>query len=133
MLILEVLQVNNGVYRSGFATSAKAYETAVVKLFESLDKLEKILEGKEFVVGDQLTEADVRLYTTIVSAHCLTFTTTRTDDLLFMLLVHSGSFRSVSYFFLSLLETALNLIHLRPLATTVYTNSTSNVISPVSD
>jgi len=55
------------VYKSGFATTQKAYETAVVPLFESLDKLEKILgEVKEFVVGSQLTEADVRLFTTIV-------------------------------------------------------------------
>jgi putative glutathione S-transferase len=59
--------VNNGVYRSGFATSQNAYEAAVKPLFESLDRLEKILEGgKKHAVGDQLTEADVRLYTTII-------------------------------------------------------------------
>lgn len=60
--------VNNGVYKSGFATKPEAYESNVVPLFKSLDRLEKILDGgKQFVVGDQLTEADVRLYTTIVS------------------------------------------------------------------
>jgi len=58
--------VNNGVYKSGFATSQKAYEAAVKPLFESLDRLEKILEGKTYLFGDRLTEADVRLYTTIV-------------------------------------------------------------------
>ncbi|KAH9852336.1 glutathione S-transferase [Lenzites betulinus] len=58
--------VNNGVYKSGFATSQKAYEAAVVPLFESLDRLEKILTGKDYLVGDRLTEADVRLFVTIV-------------------------------------------------------------------
>ncbi|EIN08215.1 glutathione S-transferase [Punctularia strigosozonata HHB-11173 SS5] len=58
--------VNNGVYKSGFATTSKAYEAAVYPLFESLDKLEKILEGKDYLVGDQLTEADIRLFPTII-------------------------------------------------------------------
>ncbi|KAF8524270.1 glutathione S-transferase [Hysterangium stoloniferum] len=58
--------VNNGVYKSGFATTQAAYEAAVKPLFASLDRLEKMLEGKEYLLGDQLTEADVRLYTTIV-------------------------------------------------------------------
>jgi glutathionyl-hydroquinone reductase len=56
------------VYKSGFATTQKAYENNVLPLFESLDRLEKMLEGgKEFVAGDKLTEADVRLFTTLVS------------------------------------------------------------------
>lgn len=54
------------MYKSGFATSQQAYESNVVPLFESLDRLEKILDGEDYVIGDQLTEADVRLYTTIV-------------------------------------------------------------------
>jgi len=58
--------VNNGVYKSGFATTQTAYEAAVKPLFDSLDRLEKMLEGKEYLIGNQLTEADVRLYTTIV-------------------------------------------------------------------
>jgi len=58
--------VNNGVYRSGFATTQPAYEEAVKKLFVALDKLESILKGKDYVVGDTLTEADVRLWVTIV-------------------------------------------------------------------
>ncbi|KAK7685559.1 hypothetical protein QCA50_011426 [Cerrena zonata] len=58
--------VNNGVYKAGFATSQEAYEAAVYPLFESLDRLEKILEGKDYLVGGQLTEADVRLFVTII-------------------------------------------------------------------
>jgi putative glutathione S-transferase len=59
--------VNNGVYKSGFATTQEAYEKAVTPLFAALDKLEKILsDGREFLIGGRLTEADVRLYTTIV-------------------------------------------------------------------
>ncbi|THH00104.1 hypothetical protein EW026_g2368 [Hermanssonia centrifuga] len=57
--------VNNGVYKSGFATTQSAYEAAVVPLFNSLDRLEKILTGKDYLVGDQLTEADIRLLVTI--------------------------------------------------------------------
>jgi len=58
--------VNNGVYKSGFAQTQQAYETAVLPLFESLDRLEGILTGKDYLVGDRLTEADVRLFVTIV-------------------------------------------------------------------
>ncbi|EAU89385.2 glutathione S-transferase [Coprinopsis cinerea okayama7 len=58
--------INNGVYRAGFATTQSAYEKAVHEVFDSLDKVEKILEGKEYVVGDRLTEADIRLWVTII-------------------------------------------------------------------
>ncbi|KAI0760529.1 glutathione S-transferase [Fomes fomentarius] len=58
--------VNNGVYKSGFASTQSAYEDAVILLFESLDRLEKILTGKDYLIGDQLTEADVRLFVTII-------------------------------------------------------------------
>lgn len=57
----------DGVYRSGFATSQQAYETAVLALFKSLDRLEGMLKGKDYLIGDRLTEADVRLFVTIVS------------------------------------------------------------------
>lgn len=58
--------VNNGVYKSGFATSQEAYDEAVHPLFDSLDWIESILSDKRYLTGDQLTEADWRLFTTLV-------------------------------------------------------------------
>jgi glutathionyl-hydroquinone reductase len=58
--------VNNGVYKAGFATTQAAYEEAVTTLFESLDWLEARLSQQHFLVGDALTEADIRLFTTLV-------------------------------------------------------------------
>lgn len=59
--------VNNGVYKSGFATTQEAYEANVVPLFDSLNKIEKILgEGGPYLLGKDLTEADIRLFPTIV-------------------------------------------------------------------
>ena len=58
--------VNNGVYKSGFATTQEAYEAAVVPLFDSLDWLEDRLSKQRYLVGEQVTEADWRLFTTLV-------------------------------------------------------------------
>jgi putative glutathione S-transferase len=58
--------VNNGVYRCGFATTQEAYEAAYDALFARLDQLEERLAGRRFLLGEQLTEADVRLFTTLV-------------------------------------------------------------------
>ena len=58
--------LNNGVYRAGFASSQDAYEEAVKPLFETLDWLEEKLEGNDYLVGDRPTEADWRLFTTLV-------------------------------------------------------------------
>ena len=58
--------VNNGVYRAGFATTQSAYEEAVVPLFEALDWLEDLLSDEEWLVGGRMTEADIRLFTTLV-------------------------------------------------------------------
>lgn len=58
--------VNNGVYRAGFATSQEAYETAFDELFAELDTLERLLDGQRYLAGEYLTEADWRLFTTIV-------------------------------------------------------------------
>ncbi|MGO4327374.1 glutathione S-transferase family protein [Cupriavidus sp. 2TAF22] len=58
--------VNNGVYKSGFATTQQAYEEAVAPLFDTLDWLEARLADRRFLMGDQLTEADIRLFTTLV-------------------------------------------------------------------
>lgn len=57
--------VNNGVYKSGFATTQDAYEEAVEPLFESLDWIEDILSRNRYLLGDALTEADWRLWTTL--------------------------------------------------------------------
>ena len=58
--------VNNGVYRAGFATTQEAYEEAFSQLFATLDKLEDRLSRQRYLVGNQLTEADWRLFTTLV-------------------------------------------------------------------
>jgi putative glutathione S-transferase len=58
--------VNNGVYRAGFARTQAAYEEAVGALFDSLDWLEGRLKRHRYVVGDRVTEADWRLFTTLV-------------------------------------------------------------------
>jgi glutathionyl-hydroquinone reductase len=58
--------INNGVYRAGFATSQDAYEEAAYGVFEALDKLEKRLSQQRYLVTGQITEADWRLFTTLV-------------------------------------------------------------------
>jgi putative glutathione S-transferase len=59
-------RVNNGVYKAGFATSQDAYEEAFDALFETLDALEERLSRQRYLVGTRLTEADWRLFTTLV-------------------------------------------------------------------
>jgi glutathionyl-hydroquinone reductase len=58
--------VNNGVYKCGFATTQDAYDTAIRPLFETLDWIEALLDQQKYLVGDQITEADWRLFTTLV-------------------------------------------------------------------
>jgi len=58
--------VNNGVYRAGFATTQAAYDEAVETLFETLDWLEQRLRERRYLCGDILTEADWRLFTTLI-------------------------------------------------------------------
>jgi putative glutathione S-transferase len=58
--------VNNGVYRAGFATRQDAYEEAFERLFETLDTLEARLGQSRYLIGDRMTEADWRLFTTLV-------------------------------------------------------------------
>ncbi|MEV6767060.1 glutathione S-transferase family protein [Nocardia sp. NPDC051030] len=59
-------EVNNGVYRCGFAGSQEAYEAAYDRLFTALDWLSERLATQRYLVGDTITEADVRLFTTLV-------------------------------------------------------------------
>ncbi|WP_170575509.1 glutathione S-transferase family protein [Ruegeria atlantica] len=58
--------VNNGVYKCGFATTQEAYDTAVHPLFETLDWLENRLSSYRYLMGDRVTEADWRLFTTLI-------------------------------------------------------------------
>ena len=58
--------VNNGVYKAGFATTQKAYDDAVHPLFDSLDWLEDRLGANRYLMGDRQTEADWRLFTTLI-------------------------------------------------------------------
>ncbi|MGO4999350.1 glutathione S-transferase family protein [Oceanisphaera sp. W20_SRM_FM3] len=58
--------INNGVYRAGFATTQESYEKAYHSLFDSLDWIEGLLAQQRYLTGDQLTEADWRLFTTLI-------------------------------------------------------------------
>lgn len=60
------MPVNNGVYRSGFATTQAAYEDAVTELFQNLDDWEKVLGNQRYLCGDRLTEADICMFTTLL-------------------------------------------------------------------
>ena len=57
--------INNGVYRAGFATAQAAYDVAVCEVFAALDRVEEILSRQRYLTGPTMTEADVRLYTTL--------------------------------------------------------------------
>jgi putative glutathione S-transferase len=58
--------INNGVYRCGFAKTQAAYSAAFKELFEAMERVERILSKQRFLTGDRITEADVRLFTTLV-------------------------------------------------------------------
>jgi len=58
--------INNGVYKTGFSKTQETYNEAVESLFSTLDEIETLLEGKQFLIGDVLTEADLRLITTLL-------------------------------------------------------------------
>lgn len=72
--------INNGVYKCGFARSQEAYEQSYDTLFARLDELEQRLSGRRFLLGDFITDADVRLYATLVrfdAAYYTAFNTNR--------------------------------------------------------
>jgi putative glutathione S-transferase len=60
------VNVNNGVYRAGFATSQRAYERAAQRVFEALDRLEDRLSTRRFLFGSAFTETDIRLFVTLI-------------------------------------------------------------------
>jgi putative glutathione S-transferase len=58
--------INNGVYRAGFASSQQAYNEAMVDIFARLDELEAHFQNKDYAVGNQLTESDIRLFVSLI-------------------------------------------------------------------
>ena len=58
--------INDGVYKCGFAKSQSAYDEAVTQLYEGLDRVEGVLDKSRYLVGNELTEADIRLFMTLV-------------------------------------------------------------------
>jgi putative glutathione S-transferase len=58
--------INNGVYRCGFAKSQEAYDIAIGELTESFDRIDQILQKQRYIVGNRFTEADVRLFVTLL-------------------------------------------------------------------
>ena len=58
--------INNGVYKAGFATTQVAYDEAVVDLFDALDALEQRLSSQRYLTGSEITEADWRLFSTLI-------------------------------------------------------------------
>ncbi len=58
--------INNGVYRAGFATKQGAYEEAVMQLFEAFSKYDKLLAKQRYLCGNQLTEVDIAMFTTLI-------------------------------------------------------------------
>ena len=59
-------RLNNGVYRCGFAQSQAAYDKAITELTDAFDKVENILQKQRFIAGDTFTEADIRLFVTLL-------------------------------------------------------------------
>lgn len=66
--------INNGVYRCGFARAQEAYNRAFSTLFDALERVDKILENQRYLTGEQLTEADIRLFTTLVRFDAVYYT-----------------------------------------------------------
>ncbi|WP_438490863.1 glutathione S-transferase family protein [Paenibacillus sp. IHBB 3054] len=72
-------EVNNGVYKAGFAKSQQAYEQAYDVLFARLDQLEERLSTRRYLLGDQITDADVRLYVTLARFDVAYYSVFRTN------------------------------------------------------
>lgn len=72
--------INNGVYKCGFAQSQRAYEDAYDRLFLRLDELEKRLKTNRFLLGDYVTEADIRLYVTLVRFDVAYYSAFKTNE-----------------------------------------------------
>ena len=72
--------INNGAYKAGFADSQQAYEDAYRRLFDAFDLLDHMLRGRRFLLGDTLTEADIRLFPTIFRFDAIYYTRFNLDE-----------------------------------------------------
>ena len=72
--------INNGVYRAGFATSQEAYEAAFHRLFDTLDVIEQRLGQQRYLVGEHITEADWRLFTTLIRFDAVYYSHVKTNQ-----------------------------------------------------
>ncbi|KTD50164.1 S-transferase [Legionella quinlivanii] len=104
--------VNNGVYRCGFATSQDAYEQAFLELFDTLDFLESHLSDKDYLVGEQLTEADWRLFTTLIRFDAVYFGHFKTNRQRIMDYPHLFAYLKRLYHYPGIAET-VNFEHIK--------------------
>ncbi len=92
--------INNGVYRAGFATSQTAYEAAFRRLFDTLDAIEQRLGQQRYLMGDRVTEADWRLFTTLIRFDAVYYSHFKTN------LKHLEDFPNLSNYVRDLYQTA---------------------------
>jgi len=104
--------VNNGVYRAGFATNQKAFDVAYERLFETLDILEERLTNQRYLVGDQITEADWRLFTTLVRFDAVYYNHFKTNKKRLMDYANLWAYTRELYQFPSIDET-VNMDHIK--------------------
>lgn len=104
--------VNNGVYQCGFATSQQAYEQAFEQLFSMLDELDSHLATHEFLVGGQLTEADWRLFTTLIRFDAVYYGHFKTNQKQISDYVYLQAYLQRLYYYPGIPET-VNLEHIK--------------------
>ncbi|ADU66277.1 glutathione S-transferase family protein [Desulfurispirillum indicum] len=105
-------RVNNGVYRCGFATTQDAYEEAFHELFGALDELELLLGKSRYLVGDRLTEADWRLFTTLVRFDAVYFCHFKTNQRMISSYAHLQGYLKELYQYPGVRET-VNFEHIK--------------------
>ena len=104
--------VNNGVYRTGFAKTQEAYDEAVLSLFGMLDRLDAHLEGRDYLVGDCLTEADLRLIPTLLRFDLVYYVHFKTNIRRIMDYVHLSRY-SMNLYEMDAIARAHNFDHIK--------------------
>ena len=94
------VDINNGVYRAGFATSQEAYEEAYYRLFDALDWVEQRLGKQRYLAGSQITEADWRLFTTLIRFDAVYYSHFKTNR------QRLSDFANISHYVRELYQTA---------------------------